>query len=267
MCLLDLTGYLCYRSLSPAASDQDYPKRDILNPDPRPAKYTLLQAIQFSLSLLHHEPIPQSKSRGSQDSPSVPAFAARLQNTFPVQSGSNIGSPSKPPVPVPESPSKRAPLSIANVANIFIKMRRASDQVKPWRIESSSGEDPQSHPGVEEAVTSTAREPLWRTDVFICDGAVNGAQLLRVVRNTLMELAELIGANALVDERWNCTILGPKHRPNGTFKVQQTLKGYSQISYTASATRSDRADPHRPVALDKVKGVPGLMTVIKRLNE
>jgi hypothetical protein len=65
-------------------SDQDYPKRDILNPDPRPAKYTLLQAIQFSLSLLHHEPIPQSKSRGSQDSPSVPAFAARLQNTFPV---------------------------------------------------------------------------------------------------------------------------------------------------------------------------------------
>lgn len=133
--------------------------------------------------------------------PASPPSRRASKILFRSQSGSNIGSPSKPPVPVPESPSKRAPLSIANVANIFIKMRRASDQVKPWRIESSSGEDPQSHPGVEEAVTSTAREPLWRTDVFICDGAVNGAQLLRVVRNTLMELAELIGANALVDER------------------------------------------------------------------
>ncbi|KAJ7439348.1 hypothetical protein FB451DRAFT_1059658 [Mycena latifolia] len=137
-------------------------------------------------------------------------------------------------------------------------MRRASDQVKPWHIQSSSG-DPQSHLGVLEAATSPKREPLHHSDVFICDGAVNVVQLLRVTRNSLLEEAELFGANALVDEQWSCTICGPKHRPNGTFKVQ--------ISYSASATRSDRPDPHRPVALDKVKGVPGLMTVIKRINE
>jgi len=137
-------------------------------------------------------------------------------------------------------------------------MRRASDQVKPWHIQSSSG-DPQSHPGVLEAVTSTERAPLQSTDVFICESGVNVIQLLRVTRNTLMEEAESMGANVLVDEQWNCDICGPKHRTNGTFKVT--------ISYTASAARSDRPDPHRPVALDKVKGVPGLMTVIKRISE
>ncbi|KAJ7240822.1 hypothetical protein B0H12DRAFT_1134154 [Mycena haematopus] len=160
----------------------------------------------------------------------------------------------------PESPPKRTPLGIANVANIFIRMRRARDQVKPRHIESSSGGDPQSHPDVLEGVTSEAREPLRQTDMFICDGAVNVGQLLRFTRHSLMEVAELIGANALVDEKWNCTILGPKPgRTNGTFKVR--------ISYTASAIRSNRADPHRPVALDKVKNVPGLMTVIKRTVE
>ncbi|KAF8186966.1 hypothetical protein K438DRAFT_1907573 [Mycena galopus ATCC 62051] len=140
-------------------------------------------------------------------------------------------------------------------------MRRASDQVKPRHIESSSGEDPQSHPDVLEAVTSTtARAPLRHIDTFICTGAVNVAQLLRFTRNSLMEVAQFIGANALVDEKWDCTILRPKPgRTNGTFKVQ--------ISYTAFATLSDRADPNRPVALDKAKGVPGLMTVLKRIAE
>ncbi|KAJ7512777.1 hypothetical protein B0H11DRAFT_1697838 [Mycena galericulata] len=138
-------------------------------------------------------------------------------------------------------------------------MRRANDQAKPWHIRSTSGEDPQSHPGVQEAVTSPTREPMRHTDTFICDGAVNVVQLLRATRNTLMEEAESIGANVLVDEKWDCTICGPKHRSNGTFKVD--------ITYTASATRSERSDPHRPVALDKVKGVPGLMTIIKRISQ
>ncbi|KAJ7108558.1 hypothetical protein C8R44DRAFT_636374 [Mycena epipterygia] len=197
----------------------------------------------------------------TESSKTPPASPSKRASRTLFRSRSHSGDAPPPPAATapPESPSKRTPLGIANVANIFIKMRRASDQVKPWHIESSSGEDPQSHPGVLEAVTSPKREILRHTDVFICDGAVNVAQLLRATRNTLMEDAEVMGANVLVDEQWNCTICGPKHRPNGTFKVH--------ISYSASATRSDRADPHRPVALDKVKGVPGLMTVIKRIPE
>ncbi|KAJ7100178.1 hypothetical protein B0H15DRAFT_770613 [Mycena belliarum] len=138
-------------------------------------------------------------------------------------------------------------------------MRRASDQVKPWHIQSSSGDIPQSHSVVLEAATDAKREPLQHSDTFVCDGAVNVPQLLRITRNTLLWEAELLGANALVDEQWSCTICGPKNRPNGTFKVQ--------ISYSASATRSGHLDPHLPVALGNVKGVPGLMTVIKRSTE
>ncbi|KAJ7682966.1 hypothetical protein B0H17DRAFT_942356 [Mycena rosella] len=205
----------------------------------------------------------RSPESSKTSTPPASPPSKRTSRLFRSQSGSDSAgkAPATPgTAAAPESPSKRAPpLGIANVANIFIKMRRASDQVKPWHIQSSSGENPQSHPGVLEAVTSPKREPLHHNDVFICDGAVNVAQLLRATRNTLLEEAEFFGANALVDEQWSCTICGPKHRPNGTFKVQ--------ISYTASATRSDRADPHRPVALDQAKGVPGLMTVIKRMDE
>ncbi|KAK7044749.1 hypothetical protein R3P38DRAFT_2880626 [Favolaschia claudopus] len=203
----------------------------------------------------------RKRSSGGSDTSPIPSPSKRLSRILSrSQSGSESAPPpsSQPLSQAPDSPSKRTPLGIANVANIFIKMRRAHDQIKPWHIESLSGEDPQSHPGVLEGATSTAREPLRHTDVFICDGAVNVAQLLRATRKSLLDLADLIGANALVDEKWNCTICGPKHRPNGTFKVE--------ISYTASATRSDRPDPHRPVALDKVKGVPGLMTVVKRIG-
>ncbi|KAJ7634809.1 hypothetical protein FB45DRAFT_744126 [Roridomyces roridus] len=162
----------------------------------------------------------------------------------------------------PASPTRRqTPLGIANVANIFIKMRRASSEqaAKPWHIDSCSGEEPQTHAGIVEAATSPTREPLRQTDTYICEGGVNVAQLLRATRNALMDEAEAMGATVLVDERWKSSICGPKNRPNGTFKVE--------ITYTASAMRSDCPDPHRPVALDKVKGVPGLMTVIKRLTE
>ncbi|KAJ7740016.1 hypothetical protein DFH07DRAFT_71681 [Mycena maculata] len=194
----------------------------------------------------------------SRTPPASPPSKRRV--LFRSQSGSDIASKTSPPAAAgPESPSKPPPLGIANVANVFIKMRRASDQAKPWHIQSSSGEDPQSHPGVVEATTSPTRERLQHTDIFICGGAVNVGHLLRATRKTLLEEAELMGANALVDEQWNCTICGPKHRPNGTFKVQ--------ISYTAFAIRSDLADPHRVVALDKVKDVPGVMTIIKRISE
>ncbi|KAJ7029263.1 hypothetical protein C8F04DRAFT_957461 [Mycena alexandri] len=209
----------------------------------------------------------------SPEAPKTPPASPPSKRTSKIlsrsQSGSDHGSPSKGKAPASapespsESPSNRTPLGIANVANIFIKMRRASDQVKkPWDVESSSGEHPQSHPGVLEAVRDPERAPLRQQDTFLCDGAVNLVQLLRATRNALMELAAgLDGANVLVDEQWSCTIHGPKQRPNRTFKVQ--------IMYTASAARSDCPDPHRPIALDKAKSasVPGLMTITKRITE
>ena len=41
---------------------------------------------------------------------------------------------------------------------------------------------------------------------------------------------------------------------------------YLQIHYTASCARSDKRDPQRPVALENVRDVPGLMTIVDRLD-
>ncbi|KAF5330040.1 hypothetical protein D9611_010476 [Ephemerocybe angulata] len=120
---------------------------------------------------------------------------------------------------------------------------------------SSSGDEPISHPGMKESMLFGVQAiPVEYTDRFDCVGGVNAVTLLRATRNTLLEtVEEFLGANALVDELWDCTICGPKH---GGYKVE--------ISYSASATRCSRPDPHRPVALDRVKGIPGLMTIVKR---
>ncbi|KAJ7598955.1 hypothetical protein C8J56DRAFT_915468 [Mycena floridula] len=154
-----------------------------------------------------------------------------------------------------ESPpaSPKLSLRVYDVANIFVKMRRSRNRVKAkTAIESSSGA-PQSHPGLADAVIGSKKELLQLNDVFICMGAVNVATLLRATRGTLMEMAENLGANVLLDERWTCAI---SQRQKGAFRVQ--------IRYQASAARSAKPDPHRPVALEQAKGVPGLMTIVKR---
>jgi len=95
-------------------------------------------------------------------------------------------------------------------------------------------------------------------DQFICVGAVDLAKLLRACRATLYDSAESLGANVLVDEQWDVKICAPKHRNDSTFKVN--------IRYSASAARSEKCDPHRPVALDQAKGIPGLMTILERIQ-
>ncbi|KAF8965034.1 hypothetical protein BDZ97DRAFT_1757465 [Flammula alnicola] len=70
---------------------------------------------------------------------------------------------------------------------------------------------------------------------YICVGGVNVSTLLRASRSALLENCEYLGANALVDELWECRITGPKPVHNGTYKVF--------IRYTASATRSTVPDP------------------------
>ncbi|KAF7306073.1 hypothetical protein HMN09_00762200 [Mycena chlorophos] len=193
---------------------------------------------------------PQSSPNGK----AAASAAAPEATAQPAQATSGT-APSPPPSPTKQ---RRPPLGIANVANIFVRMRRASESAKSkssksWHIQSSSGSEPQSHPAVLEGA-SEEREPVEHRDVFICADAVNVGQLLRATRNALMEDAESMGANALVDEHWEVTICGPKHRRNGSFKVE--------VSYSGAATHSEQPDPHRPVALDKAQGVPGLMTCI-----
>lgn len=119
----------------------------------------------------------------------------------------------------------------------------------------TSGE-PKTQPGVAEGCKGKEILSVEYIDHFMCAGGVNVPTLLRASRTALLERIDALGANALLDEEWECTISGPKPLHNGTYKVQ--------VRYMANATRSSAVDPRRPVALDKAKGIPGLMTIIKR---
>ncbi|RXW14485.1 hypothetical protein EST38_g11364 [Candolleomyces aberdarensis] len=133
---------------------------------------------------------------------------------------------------------------------------RAISSSKANHVVSTSGDEPITHPVVrdtEDQDEHAVRVPLEYTDRFECAGGVNAGTLLKLTRRTILENVENLGANALADEKWDCTICGPKH---GSYKVQ--------INYSATATHCTRPDCARPVALDHAKGVPGLMTITKR---
>lgn len=134
---------------------------------------------------------------------------------------------------------------------MFLKMRHAHDRVKAHHIESASG-PPQSHQVVAENA-SGKEGPYELPETFVCTDAVNMFTLLGATRDALLKYATSLGANSLVDEQWKYTICGPKH---GIFRVQ--------ISYTACIVRSTVADPHKPVSLDKIRSVPGCMTILHR---
>ncbi|KAF8903361.1 hypothetical protein CPB84DRAFT_1641077, partial [Gymnopilus junonius] len=156
------------------------------------------------------------------------------------------------------SPSRKSPLGMAGVANLFIRLRRLEQTTigKQKHNVLSSGDESQTQPGLEEGSRGVEKVEVEYHDHFICVGGVNVATLLRVARAALLQQVEALGANALVDEQWECTISGPKPIHKGAYKVY--------VRYQASATKSRVPDPRRPVALDKAKGVPGLMTIVKR---
>ncbi|KAG1753536.1 uncharacterized protein EDB91DRAFT_1214802 [Suillus paluster] len=155
---------------------------------------------------------------------------------------------SSPPSPI------RVPLSISTVTNAFVKLRRSTSKAET--IDSTSGE-PQTHPLLQgEGATSKRKVPLVQSDLFSCRDAVDVKKLLRGSRASLLERAEFMGANVLVDESWECSIRVPRDKRQGYFKVQ--------IRYCASASRSSLSDPQKPVALDRVQNVSGLMTIVDR---
>jgi len=157
---------------------------------------------------------------------------------------------SSPPSPI------RMPMSVSSVANVLVRLRRVKDKSQADTLDFASGQ-PVTHISLcGEDATCKRRVPLVHGDLFLCKGAVDVCKLLRGSRASLLEKAEFLGANVLVDESWVCNIRIPKNRRDGTFRVQ--------IRYYASASRSSRPDAQKPVALDKVHNVPGLMTIVER---
>ncbi|KAF7977336.1 hypothetical protein HWV62_4121 [Athelia sp. TMB] len=175
----------------------------------------------------------------------------------------------------PSSPSKRT--SLSDVASLFVKMRHLKERSKAHHIVSSSGDRPQTHAALQGAGTTAEQIDMELNDVYNCSGAVDTPKLLRASRAKLMQQAKYLNGNVLLDEQcvfsppslirlfrahtdrgvsWHCTIRGPKNQREreGKYRVH--------IRYAASASRSSRPDPQRPVALDQARCVPGLMTVL-----
>jgi hypothetical protein len=100
------------------------------------------------------------------------------------------------------SPGRSSPLRIPDVANIIVKWRRASSNTKDkeYPIECLSGE-PITHPVLMgEGVTSARKVPLQEQRRFLCRDGVDAKRLLRTMRASLLEEAQMIGANVLVEE-------------------------------------------------------------------
>ncbi|KAH9478427.1 hypothetical protein JR316_0008882 [Psilocybe cubensis] len=160
------------------------------------------------------------------------------------------------PPPSPTSPSKKSRLGMAGVANLFIRIKRLEESALGRHITVISSGEPKTQPSMTDACIGHDKLPVEYVDHFVCVGGVNIALLLRATRSALVEHIEDFGANGLINEMWECTISGPKQMHNGAYKIR--------VRYIADAVKSSVPDPRRPVALDKAKGIPGLMTIIKR---
>lgn len=124
--------------------------------------------------------------------PSPPLFHITPNNDR-KQVAVMIASP--PPSPI------TMPLTLPSVASVFVKLQRAKDRSKTDSIDFCSGE-PQTHPSLSgEGATARSRVPLVHSDLFTCKGAVDVPKLLRASRASLLEKAEYLGANVLVEER------------------------------------------------------------------
>lgn len=114
-----------------------------------------------------------------------------------------ISFSSPPPSPllstsVPRSGAKHIPLRLPEVANLIVKLRRASHKDV---IQSSSG-DPRTHPSLcAQNAMQLRKIPLVEERRFLCRGGVDVKKLLRTMRTTLLEEAQTLGANVLVDEQ------------------------------------------------------------------
>lgn len=149
------------------------------------------------------------------------------------------GTPSPPSSPQ----RKKHRLSMAGVADLFVKIRRWEDRaISTDELELTSG-DPKTHPNVAEGAKEYDKILVEQTDYFICVGGVNLPTLLRITRIALMEhVKRELGANSVIDEqcvffhivfpllllsivffimlRWEC-VTKPVH--SGKYRVQVWL--------------------------------------------
>jgi hypothetical protein len=144
---------------------------------------------------------PSSIPPAVQTAQALPTPLSSPQHSRTSSEGTGAASPTSPSSPLTffASPMSFSPSSSPTSP-------RAPKQ-KRHHSESSSGQMPLSHPGLAEHACQR-RESIERIDTFHCAGGVNVPVLLRNTRSELMELASILGANALIEEQY---VSGPAH--------------------------------------------------------
>ena len=174
------------------------------------------------------------------------------QCSLPPLDGSPQTLPTPPPSPQQTRASSEGTTSssspqspVTSAASSPHSSPTRSPKQKHHYAESSSGQIPLSHPGIAEHACPR-RESIERLDTYHCTGGVNVPVLLRTTRTDLIDIASILGANALVEEqcvyptffrrsngaflgpflliqssrRWRCTIYGPRGRNKLMYKIQ-----------------------------------------------
>jgi len=184
--------------------------------------------------------MPQAKAnKPTAPSPQFPTFALPTFNRilwWGSQKSRTSSEDEQSTVPVPLSPSKT---------------RR-----QPY-IECSSGQELKTHNRIVDAQPDCIQSAVvTHHDVFVCSNGVDTKRLLVLSRNRVLERAEALGGNSMIDESWSCTICKQETKRGTCYRVS--------ISYQGTPARSNLPDPRRPVAMDFAQGIPGLMTVLSR---
>ncbi|KAF8585546.1 hypothetical protein K439DRAFT_1409883 [Ramaria rubella] len=130
-------------------------------------------------------------------------------------------------------------------------------RVKSHHIECSSGSELKTHGRIMDAHPECRQsDMIVHNDFFVCLNGVDTKRLLLLARRRVFEKVEMLGGNAIIDERWSCTICKHETRRGIVYRIS--------IMYQGTPARCTLPDPQRPVAMDEVKSVPGLMTVVSR---
>ena len=140
----------------------------------------------------------------SPDSPSIPPTGLTAQAVPSVPSSPQCARTSSEGTGTASSASPSSPL--ASHASFSSSSPPRSPKQKRHHLESSSGQIPLSHPGLAEHACQR-RESIERIDTYHCAGGVNVPVLLRSTRSELMDIASILGANALVEEEY---VSGPR---------------------------------------------------------
>jgi len=144
--------------------------------------------IATSVNSAFHGVKTGSDSRGQSMSVTLPAMISTNSSD-----SSKLSARSSPPSP--------AKIAMADVAGIFIKLRRTREKIKSHHIASNSGE-PQTHPSLAgDGVTCAERVEMELNENYVCVGAVDVVKLLRCSRRKLFEKASYWNANVLINEQ------------------------------------------------------------------